>query len=317
MGSIGEAITVENLIFASVDHGFMTSFSSIFQYFHDITVTRTVFLPIRTNPVPLLLTRSGSAMDTYQDPFADQENLRLLWPHDLAVEVHRLCAIALTASYKISGPAKGNSGNVHLESEIDNGGMRLLAKFPHKYTAGLTVIIRKWDYYSRLYITAAAQDLSKHPDKVEWKADLLESWGRHLLFIERVLEAAIQWSRGDRGSTCHVLRLFLAQERMSTVHAPSITGNYRIAQNDENALLYSTPLAVPSPPPLRALMPITRTAIQHWQKDDRTSGARLWLTNVSDAEVAAQAKYLLLKAERPPAMQVSPLIPLGHMIAIV
>lgn len=250
-------------------------------------------------------------VDIYQDPFAHAKNLMYLWPMDLPKEVPKRVAIS-DANYRLGGPREGEPDeSTTLESDIGEGS-RDLASFPSLYTTGLTVILRKWDFYSQMYDLALKYPLAGHLDRVAWRDELLDSWGRHILYIERVLEAAIQWSLGDRGSICHVLRLFLAQEALSTVHTFKITRDYNIAQDDEKALRACEFLFCPQCPLLTPL----RTALHDWQMVDRENGERIWLEGLPTSAIKPHVEFCLLKADRPPTMQVS--VPLaGHMSTIV
>lgn len=235
----------------------MRSFSGVFHVTKN-TVIADIGKLIGWYRIPLATTVMSSV---YQDPFAKCKNLMLLWPMDLPKVLHDRVARACTAGYRLAAEADRASDNdVKLESELfGKGGMREVASFPCLYEAGLVLIMRKWDFYTRMYIEMRQQDVRGAPDdRVIWKTDLLDSWGRHILFIERVLEAAIQWSKGDRGSICHVLRLFLAQEAKNTVHTLKTAKAYNISHDDDAALRTCEYISCPHG------MPLTPACIQRY-----------------------------------------------------
>lgn len=268
----------------------------------------------RINQDPHLIPLPSTMAGKYDDPFADLPNLMYLWPHVSKNELHRRIKETGAAAFSITEPQRGPIKEVSLESAID-GKQTTLATFPPKYKGGLFVIMRKWDYFHRIYTILQHLDVQDRPEKVEWKGDLMDSWGRTILFIEHVLEAAIQWYRSPDhdGSICHVLRLFLAQERIDTNHTSMKTRKYNIAPDDETALRLCKRSTRHN---CATLTPCALPARHEWQKADRMDGTRLWLFSVSESAATADVRHMIEK-DRPASMKVSQGIPLGHLSIVV
>lgn len=191
----------------------------------------------------------SSESNVWTDLFATAQNLSLLWPHDSVAVLHTRIMQTAEAAFHVVMPKvrkgkkktkKAKKQDVQLVSTLDDDREALLASFPNSYAAALSVIVCKWNYYFRVYQALRAMEAEPDSDEAKWKDDLLDYWGRTVLFIERVLEVAIQWANdSDQSETCHVLRLFMAQEAIDTVHTPSKTSEYQISRDDETALFRS------------------------------------------------------------------------------
>lgn len=273
----------------------------------------TPSIPISSNNH--LIQLSFTMARKYDDPFADSPNLMYIWPHVSKNELHRRINETAAAGFSITEPQRGSIKEISLESTID-GKQTTLATFPPMYKGGLFVIMRKWDYFHRIYTILQHLDVQDRPEKVEWKGDLMDSWGRTILFIEHVLEAAIQWCRSPDhdGSICNVLRLFLAQERINTNHSSMRTRKYNIAPDDETALRLCKRSTTRHH--CATLIPCALTARHDWQKADRSDGTRLWLCAVSEPAAIADVRHMIEK-DRPASMKVSQGIPLGHLSIVV
>lgn len=192
---------------------------------------------------------SSSVSNIWTDLFDKALNLHPLWPHDSSTAVHTKIMETAEAAFAVvipkpqKGKKKGKKAtkqDVQLVSSLEDGREAVLASFPNSYAAALSLIICKWNYYFRMYQALREIEVEPDSDEASWKDDLLDYWGRTVLFIERVLEVAIQWANdSDQSDTCHVLRLFMAQEAIDTVHTPSKTSEYRIKRDDEVALFRS------------------------------------------------------------------------------
>lgn len=239
------------------------------------------------------------------DPFAEAHNLRYLWPCDTTSHLKKLIDMSANTTIKLYENEHGIVLESTLKDGPENNDPVRLAVFPHEYSGPLYVIFRKWDYYFRIYMFLRETSLARRPKKAAWKADLLDSWGRSVLYLERVLEAAIQWANGiygpDTGSRCHVLRLFVAQEMRNTNHSCTITKDFDIAPDDVTALDRSKPSQPHDDPTLTRS---THAAIHDWQVDD--DGTRMWLFHVTQGQVAEDVNNMLDRA-RPDTMRVSPI----------
>lgn len=94
-----------------------------------------------------------------------------------------------------------------------------LAAFPDLYFVSLTVLLSKRGFYFNLSQALAAIEPNT-PALVSRQFDLQDHWLREIVYLERVLELAIQWSRTDPPrNTCQALFLFVSQEATSTDHS--------------------------------------------------------------------------------------------------
>lgn len=62
-------------------------------------------------------------------------------------------------------------------------------------------------------------------------------------------------------------------------------------------------------------MTLLHTALHEWQMADRENGERIWLEAIPKSAIKPPVEFCLLKATRPPTMQVS-LRLVGHMSTI-
>lgn len=146
----------------------------------------------------------STSSNDYIDFFARAKNLFPLWPHDAVSEVHTSIMATAEAGFAVSIPKVGKDKkkgkgkktkknmDVQLLSTLDNDKEAVLASFPHRYAGALSVIVSKWNYYFRVYEALREIEVEPESDKEKWKGNLLDYWGRTVLFIERVLEVAIQ-----------------------------------------------------------------------------------------------------------------------------
>lgn len=167
----------------------------------------------------------------WTDPFASSFNLSNLWPHDVFADMVRRVEQGGLASYEL---VKRPLQICYLVAHMEDYGSSTLASFPQSMRNVLTLLLRKWHCYYTLFITL--QDSQTNPPGDEhWVHALLDSWGRNCLYMERILEVAIQWSRAPQKSEhCMVLRLFALQEFNSTHHQPAVSSVYNFSDADDS-----------------------------------------------------------------------------------
>lgn len=156
------------------------------------------------------------------DPFSSSHNLSNLWPHDDHDDMVRRVEQGGLASYDI---IKRPLQTCYLVAFMEDYGNSTLGSFPQSMKTVLIVLLRKWKCYHTLFLTLQDSQIDPDPPGDEnWVHALLDSWGRDCLYMERVLEVAIQWSRAPNHSEhCMVLQLFALQEFNSTHHQPTVS----------------------------------------------------------------------------------------------
>lgn len=146
-----------------------------------------------------------------------------------------------------------------------------LGRFPALYYASLTVLYKKWGFYYQLYeaLTNLKPDA---PALISRKFDLQDHWLREVLYLERILEIALQWSHStDRNELCVVLFLFVSQEAISTDHSLENTREVFITLEDLSILERCACLIYSRICPAYYI----RIAIEQWISLD--DGSRSWL----------------------------------------
>lgn len=233
---------------------------------------------------------------SWADLFAALPNLARLWPHDVHDDMIRRVQQGALASYSLVE----RQGVLHLDSELKEHGHATLGTFPNSMCTVLTVLLRKWNCYHTLFLTLQTeQDL---PGDAQWAHALLDSWGRNCLYMERILEVAIQWSRApDQPPHCVVLRLFALQESHSTHHQPAASSHYDLSNADDAVFTYCEP----SPPRRRqSTKHYVRIALKWWKELHR--GSLIWLDPKTITRSAAILHVSAVLADGPPEdMQVS------------
>lgn len=167
----------------------------------------------------------------WTDPFASSHNLSSLWPHDDHEDMIRRVEQGGIASYDL---IKRPLQMWYLVAHMEDYGNSTLGSFPSSLRTVLSILLRKWNCYHTLFLTLQGTQTSPDPpgDPL-WVHALLDSWGRNCLYMERILEVAIQWSRApNQSEQCIVLRLFALQEYNSTHHQPAVSSVYNFLDVD-------------------------------------------------------------------------------------
>lgn len=120
-----------------------------------------------------------------------------------------------------------NADKVIVHVKVDDK-QAILGTFPPNHAVALTILFQKWAYYQSLYDHISAMQ-PESADLLSRRHDLLDHWMREVLYLDRILELAIQWSHiPDHTANCDVLCTFLTQEAYSSDHSPANVP----AQND-------------------------------------------------------------------------------------
>lgn len=172
---------------------------------------------------------------------------------------------------------------------------RDLATFPCLYFIPLTILYNKWEFYYKLYQALAAIETTA--EFASRQLDLKDHWLRDVLYLERVLEMAMQWShRPDRSEICMALFLFVCQEDTSSDHSLENTRGMTFALDDAHVLerceygLLSFFICPAHRTPL---------AMQDWI--DADDGSRSWLLadTITRVDELAHAALAIARAESP------------------
>lgn len=152
----------------------------------------------------------------------ETQNLSTIWPLEPTEMLVPRVAKAAQQSYELSVNSSEGvpATEVTFSADFkDRGGD--LGTFPIKYQVALTLIVKKSAYYSALF-----EELSQIQPKtlsnreVARQSDLSDHWAREILYLDHVLEMAMQWAYSDqRAEPCLALFYFEAQEGMSTDHS--------------------------------------------------------------------------------------------------
>lgn len=160
-------------------------------------------------------------------------NLAYLWPHEpYALLLKRLIEGSRQA---ITVSILKKTGEVLLTGRL--GKLTAdLALLPPSFDTGMTIIVKKGNHYWRIWeilaSTAIAEDLESR------KVDLMDYWGRNVLYLDRLMELIAQWSKSpDRPERCRALELFLAQEYSSTNHATNNVHGFEIQSPDLDSIM--------------------------------------------------------------------------------
>lgn len=173
-----------------------------------------------------------------------------------------------------------------------------LATFPYLYYTPLYIIHKKWGFYYRLY-EALAAIVPRSPELASRQLDLQDHWLREVLYLERVLEVAIQWTETSEG-ICRPLVCFVHQEDASTDHS---------LENTREQFYDVTDLSLLERCKSAHLMFYVSSlplAIDEWIAHD--DGSRSWLEDTIMARVdgLAQAVLETARAEAPVSVRLRP-----------
>lgn len=146
-------------------------------------------------------------------------NLSLLWclePYEmLAVRVARGSNLSITLTDDSFEQAPGPRTQLFISVRDDLD----LGTFPVLYESSLDIMLKKWNFYSKLF-EHLEPIIPVTEDRRARKRDLQDRWLREILYIERILEAAVQWSYSAPCiEPCIPLLYFLAQEKISSDHS--------------------------------------------------------------------------------------------------
>lgn len=191
----------------------------------------------------------------------------------------------------------------HLLSRMEDHGISTLGSFPQSMYTVLTILFRKWNYYHSLFLTLQCSQMKPDPpEDVNWVHALLDSWGRNCLYMERILEVAIQWSRApNQPQQCVALRLFALQEYNSTHHQPAVSSMYDLSDADDTIFTQSESYL---PRGRWVTKHYMHTALKWW--NELHGGSLIWLNAKPVSEKAALLHVHSVLDDGPPQyMEVS------------
>lgn len=157
--------------------------------------------------------------------FEQDSNLSTVWPLDLLPKLLKHVEQSGKSTFTLQRDGCVITLHVQHEGETHN-----LATFPDLYITSLTILLRKRAFYWKLFQALAPMKLNT-PALVSRQFNLQDHWLREVVYLDRVLQLAIIWSRNPiRGETCQALFLLVAQEATGTDHSLESTRHMRFTR---------------------------------------------------------------------------------------